>query len=123
MSKLLTIHEAAEFLGVSPQTLRRWEREGRAIPSQRTAGGQRRYDSTTLHHPKLKLKKLKGLTLTYARVSSHDQKEDLQRQVNMLEMFCSSYGWTFEVLSDLDSGMNYHKKGLRKLINRILCKN
>jgi putative resolvase len=53
-------------------------------------------------------------------VSSHDQKEDLQRQEKMLEMFCSSCGWVFEIISDLGSGMNYQKKGLRKLLNRIM---
>src|SRR4029077_18322839 len=58
--------------------------------------------------------------LAYARVSSHDQKEGLRRQEKMLEMFCSSHGWTFEILSDLGSGMNYHKKGLRKLLQKIL---
>lgn len=42
MIKLLTIQEAVAFLGVSPQTLRRWEREGRGIPFRKTAGGQRR---------------------------------------------------------------------------------
>ena len=49
MNKLITIQEAAIFLGVSPQTLRRWEREGRGIPFQKTAGGQRRYDLSKLH--------------------------------------------------------------------------
>jgi putative resolvase len=60
MSKFLTIHEATEFLGVSSQTLRRWEREGKAIPSQRTAGGQRRYDLSTICHPKQNLQIKKG---------------------------------------------------------------
>ena len=49
MSKLITIQEAAAFLGVSPQTLRRWEREGRGIPFQKTVGGQRRYELAKLH--------------------------------------------------------------------------
>lgn len=64
--------------------------------------------------------KQKKLTLAYARVSSHDQKEDLQRQKKMLEMFCSANGWQYEVISDLGSGMNYHKKGLKKLLEAIL---
>jgi putative resolvase len=38
----------------------------------------------------------------------------------MLEMFCSSYGWPFEIISDLGSGMNYQKRGLRKLLTRIM---
>lgn len=123
MSKLLTIHEASEFLGVSPQTLRRWEREGKAVPCHRTAGGQRRYDPALLHTPKQTERTNEPLTLAYARVSCHDQKDDLQRQVKMLEMFCASHGWSFEILSDLGSGMNYQKKGLRKLINKILNHN
>ena len=103
MSKLLTIREAAVLLGVSPQTIRRWEKGRKGISCQRTAGGQRRYDVSILR-PQKQSKKLQNRpTLAYARVSSHDQKEDLRRQEKMLEMFCSSHGWTFETLSDLGS--------------------
>ena len=102
MSKFITIGEAAKFLGVSAQTLKR------------------RYDITLLDGKKRVLDNTEKLTLAYARVSSHDQKEDLQRQEKMLEMFCASQGWNFEVVSDLGSGMNYHKKGLKKLIHQIL---
>lgn len=59
-------------------------------------------------------------TLAYARVSSHDQKEDLERQKQILEIYCASNGWNFELLSDLGSGINYNKKGLKKLISSIL---
>ena len=121
MNKLVTIKEASAFLGVSTQTLRRWEREGRGIAVQRTKGGQRRYDLTKMRPLALGAEKLsEGITLAYARVSSHDQKDDLQRQEKMLEMFCSSKGWSFDLISDLGSGMNYHKKGLRKLLTRII---
>jgi putative resolvase len=121
MSKLVTIKEAAEFLGVSTQTLRRWERDGKEIAVERTKGHQRRYDLSKLRPMAIGPQKIsEGITLAYARVSSHDQKEDLQRQEKMLEMFCSSRGWSFELISDLGSGMNYHKKGLKKLLNYIL---
>ena len=46
--ELVPIHEAAEALGVAAQTLRRWEREGRLVPDERTAGGRRRYDLARL---------------------------------------------------------------------------
>ena len=36
--KMVSIREAAEFLGVAAQTLRRWEREGKLIPDERTPG-------------------------------------------------------------------------------------
>ena len=38
----------------------------------------------------------------------------------MLELYCARQGWTFEVVSDLGSGMNYHKKGLKKLLDAIV---
>lgn len=121
MSKLVSIQEAANFLGVSTQTLRRWEREGKDIAVERTKGKQRRYDLSKMRPLATGPEMLsKGTTLAYARVSSHDQKEDLHRQEKMLEMFCSSHGWTFEIISDLGSGMNYHKRGLKKLLNKIM---
>ena len=122
MSKLVSIREAAEFLGVSPQTLRRWEREGsnNPLPVQRTSGGQRRYDLSQLRSNKPQKSLEERPTLAYARVSSHDQKEDLERQKKMLELFCASKGWQFEIIADLGSGMNYQKRGLKQLLQKIL---
>jgi predicted site-specific integrase-resolvase len=61
-------------------------------------------------------------TVAYARVSSHDQKSDLERQKQVLELFCAQNGWTFEMVSDLGSGMNYHKKGANKIIGLYPCR-
>ena len=109
MAKLLSINQAAEMMGVSKSTLRRWETSGKLVP-KRTAGGQRRYPLLLLH-PHLKRKPIKERkTIAYARVSSHDQKQDLARQKEMLELYCAAQGWQFEVITDLGSGMNYHKR-------------
>ncbi|MBQ5940776.1 MULTISPECIES: IS607 family transposase [unclassified Massilia] len=120
MTKLITIGAAAKAIGVSTSTLRRWERSGKLIPA-RTEGGQRRYDLATLrpglHHGI----QAERRTAAYARVSSHDQKADLERQRQVLELYCASQGWTFDVIEDLGSGMNYRKKGLRQLLERILA--
>ena len=62
----------------------------------------------------------KRITLGYARVSSHDQKDDLMRQKEVLQLFCAQRGWSFEIIEDLGSGMNYRKKGLIELLNRLL---
>ena len=59
-------------------------------------------------------------TIAYARVSSHDQKDDLERQKQVLELYCTRQGWTFEVIADLGSGMNYHKKGLKRLLDDVV---
>jgi len=119
--KLVPIHEAAEALGVSAQTLRRWEREGRLLPDERTAGGRRRYDLARLK-PEMFRSQAEAArkTVAYARVSSHDQKDDLERQKQVLELYCARQGWTFEVIADLGSGMNYHKKGLKRLLDNVV---
>jgi len=120
MDKYLAIKEAANLLGVSTSTMRRWETEGRLVPDERTEGNQRRYLLSSIRPELLRVDDSKKKTIAYARVSSHDQKEDLVRQKNLLEMFCSANGWQFEVIADLGSGMNYHKRGLKKLLNDIL---
>ena len=119
MNKFLSIQEAAKCLGVSPQTLRRWERKKKITPSHRTQGGQRRYAVRDLRPFDFNDKPF-DRTVAYARVSSHDQKEDLQRQVHMLEIYCSAKGWTFSVTKDLGSGMNYNKHGSRSHKNKQL---
>jgi predicted site-specific integrase-resolvase len=120
---MVGIQEAAEFLGVCPQTLRRWEREGRLLPDERTPGGRRRYDLTRLQPEQFRAQQTPRRTIAYARVSSPDQKDDLERQKQVLELYCARQGWTFEVSADLGSGMNYHKKGLRRLLSTILAGN
>ena len=120
MIKLVTIGEAAKYLGISTQTLRRWERTGKISKVFRTTGGQRRYDLTKLCPQKFRVEAAGDKTLAYARVSSSDQKTDLERQEKMLELYCAAHGWSFELVSDLGSGMNYQKRGLKKLIRAIL---
>ncbi len=118
--KLVSIREAADFLGVAAQTLRRWEREGKLIPDERTAGGRRRYDLARLRPECFRAPESARRTIAYARVSSHDQKADLERQKQVLELYCARQGWTFEVIADLGSGMNYHKKGLKRLLDEVI---
>lgn len=115
MSNLITISEASKLLGVSTKTLRRWEKDGK-IKSYRTEGLHRRYDVAEL----LGNKNDSSLTVGYARVSSKDQEPDLLRQKQVLEFYCSQKGWSFEIISDLGSGLNYRKKGLIRLI-KLIC--
>lgn len=119
MNKLVPIGAAAKALDVSTSTLRRWEAAGRLVPA-RTEGGQRRYDVTALLPGVRPVPQLSRKTVAYARVSSHDQRSDLERQKQVLELYCASHGWTFEMVSDLGSGMNYRKKGLQILLDDIV---
>lgn len=114
--KLVKIGEAAALIGSTPATLRKWETTGELLPARKTKGGTRYYAVADL----LALGDADAPTLCYARVSSHDQKTDLDRQHEMLEAYCVAKGWRTEVIRDLGSGMNYRKKGLQRLLERIL---
>jgi len=117
MSRYIKVGEAANLLGISIQTLRRWEQKGELLPDKRSRGGTRYYDVDKLFG----LQNIEtDITIAYARVSSHDQKEDLKRQTDRLESYCTAKGWTFEIIQDLGSGMNYRKKGLKRLLDLIL---
>lgn len=120
MERLVSIGEAARALGVSITTLRRWEASGR-LPAEHTAGGHRRYNLAKLKPELFRTEAdAQRRTVAYARVSSHDQKDDLERQKQVLELYCARQGWTFEVIADLGGGMNYHKKGLKRLLDAII---
>jgi excisionase family DNA binding protein len=114
----VTISKAAKELGVSIDTLRRWEAAGK-IEVERTPGGHRRYDLAKLRGVVPRTAPSERVTLAYARVSSQDQQDDLVTQVALLESFCAANGWQYEGVQDLGSGMNYQKRGLRQLIKRI----
>lgn len=119
--KYTSIGKAAKMLGVSISTLRRWDEAGRLV-AERSPSGHRRYNvaAVSSFNPLAVTNDAKSLpTVAYARVSSHDQKADLSRQVKVLEMFCASHGWKYRVIQDLGSGMNYSKKGLRELLAMI----
>ena len=117
----LSIGAAAILLGVSISTLRRWEKEGSFSASYRTCGGHRRYsrgqisefcgdNPDELHETK---------AIGYARVSSHDQKKDRERQKEKLNTHAEAHFSSFEFISDLGSGLNYKKPGLKKLLKLI----
>ena len=122
MNNLLSIGKASKLLGVTIQTLRNWDKQGLLKPDELTKGGERRYKLETLKNinKNIKFNSDNLKTIAYARVSSHDQKDDLIRQVQILEMYCSKQGFNHEVIQDLGSGMNYYKKGLTKLLNLVL---
>lgn len=114
MKEYLSIGEAANLLGVSVCTLRRWDKSGKLISTYRTFGNHRRY--RTNHINKLIHKEKNKQIVGYARVSSHDQKKDLTTQANRLKSYCHN----ISIIEDLGSGLNYKKKGLKKLLNLIL---
>lgn len=59
-------------------------------------------------------------TVASARVCSHDQTDDLERQKQVLGLHCARQGSPVEVIADLGSGMNYHQQGLKRRLDAVI---
>nr|WP_011117234.1 IS607 family transposase [Mycobacterium celatum]AAK40077.1 Rv0921-like protein [Mycobacterium celatum] len=81
----MKLAEWARANGVHPQTAYRWFREGRMpVPARRLESGTIWVDAPASGES--------GHTVVYARVSSHDQRADLDRQVARLADWATSNG-------------------------------
>ena len=121
-----TVSEAAFLLGVCPTTIRRWDNK-KLINCIRTLGGHRRIHKSEIKRiiegKKRKYEKKKKLgVVTYARVSSHEQKKkgDLGRQQEKLRDYCinNNLKLVFE-LKDIGSGLNTNRKGIARLCKLV----
>ena len=117
---LIAIGKVADSFGVTTQTIRNWCEEKR-FKVLRTKGGHRRFLSEEINED-LGLENEEKETIIYSRVSSHDQKEDLQRQSRELEEYCEKKNIDAIKIEDIGSGINYKKRGLKKLIRKIVEK-
>jgi excisionase family DNA binding protein len=119
--RLLRPKEVCQRLGISYSTLARWVREGR-IKAIRTAGGKYRVPESEVRRIAEGLPISKEVrAIIYARVSSADQKSDLERQIEYLTQYCSSKGYkVVDVLSDVASGLKTDRNGLLKLFNNVI---
>ena len=115
----VSIREAADMLGMSQESLRRWETAGK-IKAERTAGGHRRYDLVQLRQVMAQLSQpTQRTTIAYARVATLDAHDLLERQRALLDAFCTAHGWEYELICDFGSGVTAEKPGLHQLIQRI----
>lgn len=94
-TKLLSIGKTAQVLGVHVDTLREWDKEGKLNPVK-TPGNHRRYKWNDIERFCGEAKEDKEdanavAVITYARVSSHEQKAkgDLGRQNDRLLAYCA----------------------------------
>jgi len=113
--------EVCQRLGISYATLSRWVREGK-IKAIRTAGGKFRVPESEVRRIAEGLPVSREVrAVVYARVSSSDQRSDLERQVQYLTEYCASKGYkVIDVLRDVASGLKTDRKGLLKLFNYVV---
>ncbi len=109
-----------QMLGITAQTLRNWDKEGKLKPSYVKSNGYRYYSEDSILSYTQERKTKKNLNVIgYARVSSKKQSDDLERQVNNLKTYLDSKYSIYEIITDIGSGINYTKPGLKKLIEKI----
>ena len=117
--KYYSINEFSKILGVSAQTLRNWDANGKLHPHHTSSNGYRYYSHEQLSQVINIKPKIDRKVIGYCRVSSNKRKDDLQRQIDNVKMYLISQGKPFEIISDIGSGINYKKKGLKELIKLI----
>lgn len=114
-SEFVNMKVAKKILGLSISTLRNYEKEGK-IECIKTENGWRKFNvKKYLIDNKIDVKEEKKNCI-YCRVSSYDRKEDLERQVNVLKVKYPTY----EVITDIGSGINFKRNGLKRLIKMAI---
>ncbi len=121
MKTTLTSAQVAKLLGVTVKTVQRWDREGRLVPSGRTATNRRyyteeqiaRFRQETVHRGPRR-------QVAYCRVSSQSQRTDLKHQRTVLEDFCVARGLAnVEFVEEIGGGMNFGRKKFLALMDAV----
>ena len=123
--KYITGKEATEKLGVHQRTLYQWDKKG-WIETIRTDGNKRLYNVDKYLREKKcnndvdcinnldNIDNIKDkLKISYVRVSSQGQKDDLERQKKQMKELYPEH----IMIEDIGSGVNLNKRGIRKIIN------
>ena len=104
------LREAVKKLGLHPNTLRKYADNGK-IESIKNEAGQRLFNVESY---------LRGATRTsfvcYCRVSSTKQRDDLGRQIAYMQSLYPDA----EIIKDIGSGINFKRKGLQALLDRLM---
>lgn len=111
----MKLAEWARVSGIHPQTAYRWFRQDRMpVPARRLASGTIWVDAAPVGES--------GRVVVYARVSSHDQRADLDRQVARVTEWATSSGHQVgEVACEVGSGMNGNRPKLRRILSDPLA--
>lgn len=117
--KLLRMNEVSEITGLAQSTLRLMHRKGELVPAKVSSGGTRYYSDEQIKEYMGIETVSKRIVIGYARVSSRKQEDDLNKQIENLKTYMFAKGYSFEMITDIGSSINYSKKGLINLLERI----
>ena len=117
---LMSIGKFAKELGVTPEHVRTMHRTGEVIPARISEKGTRYYSEEQLRELKnSRTPQIEEKVVAYCRVSTESQKDDLEKQVENVKAYMYAKGYSFEVITDIGSSINYKNKGLQELISLI----
>ena len=112
--------EMAKRLGVTTTTLRNWDKSGK-LPAKRTVSNQRFYTETDYLKAINAKPKDNHVNVIYARISTRNQKDDLEDQVEFLKQYANAKGIIIsEVITDIGSGLNYKRKKWNFLLDDVM---
>jgi predicted site-specific integrase-resolvase len=106
----IPLRKAVDFLGLHPNTLRKYADSGK-IKSIKNEAGQRLYDVESY-----RIDATQSAIVCYCRVSSVKQRDDLARQVEFMR---SQYPQA-EIVQDIGSGLNFKRRGVQTLLVRFM---
>lgn len=114
----MSIGKFAKKIGVSVSTVRHWDNINVLKPAKVSNTGYRYYSQEQVDKYLDNYNKNDKVIL-YGRVSTQGEKDYLERQIDNLKTYAYSKGYSFEVITDIGSGINYKNKGLIKLLELI----
>jgi predicted site-specific integrase-resolvase len=124
--KFVSTKIALAMLGISHLTLIKMA-DNKKIEIMKTEGGHRKYNiDKYIRDNKITIKgeekkaespKIEKVNICYVRVSSIGQKDDLVRQRAFMKRKYPDY----EIIEDIGSGINFNRKGLRRIISMAIA--
>jgi predicted site-specific integrase-resolvase len=120
--KRYSIGEFANLIGITPQTLRSWHKQGKLIPDYISSGGTRYY-SAEQRDQYLGVKgrkKPRRTVVGYARVSSPQARVQLEEQARDLRNYMCAKGYQFEMIKDIGVSFSLERPGIKRLLAMML---
>jgi len=120
MEKIYKTGAFAKRIGVKPRTLISWD-VSKVLIANRTRTGRRYYtESQALKYLNIEPNVVDKRTVIYCRVSTRNQKDDLENQELFARNYCKDRGIRIdEIIKDFGSGLNYKRKNFNRLLERI----
>jgi predicted site-specific integrase-resolvase len=111
-------NEFAKLIAKTTKTLQRWDREG-ILKSHRSPTNRRFYTHEQLSEI-LGVKENKRVAISYCRVSSHGQKDDLLSQQKAVADFCVGAGIAIdEAIVEVGGGLNLKRKQFVRIMSMV----